>query len=156
MSFSQLLAKHMREIHFGGNWTVSSLKEQLEDVTWEEATAQIQGLNTIATLTYHVSYYVHVDLKVLRGAELKASDKESFLVPQINSEQDWNDLKERMWIEAEEFATLIQQLPDEHLKSDFVKPEFGNYYRNLHGIIEHMHYHLGQIALIKKLIRASE
>ena len=42
MSFSKLIAKHMREIHFGGNWTVSSLKDQLEDVTWEEATTQIQ------------------------------------------------------------------------------------------------------------------
>ena len=34
----------------------------------------------------------------------------------------------------------------------FVKPEYGNYYRNLHGLIEHTHYHLGQVALIKKLL----
>ena len=155
MSFSKLIAKHMREIHFGGNWTVSSLKDQLEDVTWEEATTQIQNLNTIATLAYHVNYYVHVDLKVLKGGELQASDKESFEMPPINSEQDWNDLKDRIWKEAEEFTLLIEQLTDDELQSDFVKSEYGNYYRNLHGIIEHMHYHLGQISLIKKLIRNS-
>ena len=112
-------------------------------------------LNTIATLAYHVSYYVHVDIKVLKGGELKSSDKESFEMPPINSEQDWNDLKDRIWKEAKEFASLIEQLTDDELKSDFVKSEYGNYYRNLHGIIEHMHYHLGQISLIKKLIRNS-
>ena len=153
MSFSKLLAKHMREIHFGGNWTVSSLKDQLNDVSWEEATTQVPNLNTIATLTYHVSYYVHVDLKVLKGDDLVASDKESFELPPVNSEQDWEELKERIWSETEEFASLIEQLSDEQLQADFVKAEYGNYYRNLHGIIEHAHYHLGQIALIKKLIR---
>ena len=30
--------------------------------------------------------------------------------------------------------------------------KYGNYFRNLTGIIEHLHYHLGQIVLIKKLI----
>ncbi|HAI83731.1 MAG TPA: DUF1572 domain-containing protein, partial [Chitinophagaceae bacterium] len=29
----------------------------------------------------------------------------------------------------------------------------GTYYRNILGLIEHTHYHLGQIALIKKIIR---
>jgi hypothetical protein len=28
--------------------------------------------------------------------------------------------------------------------------KYGNYYRNIHGIIEHIHYHLGQIVLIEK------
>lgn len=155
MSFSKLIAKHLHEIHFGGNWTVSSLKEQLEDVSWQEAITQVKGLNTIATLTYHVSYYVHVDLKVLKGGELNASDKESFKTPLIASEVDWQRMKERIWKEAEEFAAHIEQLSDEQLRADFVKADYGNYYRNLHGIIEHMHYHLGQIALIKKLIRSS-
>jgi hypothetical protein len=154
MGFSKLVAKHLREIHFGGNWTVSSLKEQLEDLTWQEATTQISDLNTIATLAYHVSYYVSVDLKVLKGEELKARDKDSFKTPPIKSEQDWQHLKEHIWKEAEEFAALIEQLSDEQLHADFVKADYGNYYRNLHGIIEHMHYHLGQIAIIKKLIRS--
>lgn len=155
MSFSKLVAKHLREIYFGGNWTVSSLNDQLEGVTWQEATTQVQDLNSIATLVYHISYYVHVDLKVLKGGDLIANDKESFEMPPINSEEDWEELKERIWREAEEFSSLIEQLPDETLQSDFVKSEYGNYYRNLHGIIEHAHYHLGQIALIKKLIRNS-
>ena len=35
----------------------------------------------------------------------------------------------------------------------FADEKYGHYYRNLHGIIEHTHYHLGQIVLIKKLLQ---
>ena len=38
---------------------------------------------------------------------------------------------------------------------EFFHEKYGNYYRNLHGVIEHAHYHLGQIALIKKMFQNS-
>jgi len=30
--------------------------------------------------------------------------------------------------------------------------KYGNYFRNIVGVIEHIHYHLGQIVLIKKIL----
>jgi hypothetical protein len=56
------------------------------------------------------------------------------------------------WVDAENFATLVEQLPENKLGETFTDEKYGNYYRNLHGIIEHAHYHLGQIVLIKKLL----
>lgn len=153
MEFSELIAKHLREVHFGGNWTASNLKAQLDDISWQEATVKVNGFNSIATLAFHVNYYVRADLDVLKGKELNASDKLSFDNESIENEDDWEHLKARIWAEAEEFATCIEKLSDNDLKSNFVKAEHGNFYRNLHGIIEHIHYHLGQISLIKKLIR---
>ncbi len=44
----------------------------------------------------------------------------------------------------------IEQLPESKLWETFSDEKYGNYYRNIHGIIEHIHYHLGQIVLIKK------
>jgi hypothetical protein len=44
-------------------------------------------------------------------------------------------------------------MPDAKLTEYFSEEKYGNWYRNLHGIIEHAHYHLGQIVLLKKLIR---
>ncbi len=55
--------------------------------------------------------------------------------------------------DAESFAIQIETLDEAKLFEDFADPKYGNYYRNLHGIIEHTHYHLGQISLIKKIIR---
>jgi hypothetical protein len=58
----------------------------------------------------------------------------------------------KTWEEAENFATLIEQLPESRLWETFTDEKYGHYYRNIHGIIEHTHYHLGQIVLIKKLL----
>ncbi len=59
---------------------------------------------------------------------------------------------DKTWTDAETFATLIEQLPEDKLWENFSDKKYGIYYRNLHGIIEHIHYHLGQIVLIKKIL----
>jgi hypothetical protein len=156
MSITKQLAKHLRDVHFGGNWTVSSMKEHLSDVSWEEATRKIHSFNPIATLTFHVNYYVEVFLKKERGETLNAKDEYSFLVPPIHSQEDWENLLKKVWEDAEAAAKLIEEMPDEKLAEIFIAEKYGTYYRNIAGIIEHTHYHLGQMVLIKKLIREEE
>lgn len=80
MTLIEQIAKHFRAVHFGGNWTSVNLKDTLAGINWQEATAKLYNLNTIASLVFH---------------------------------------------------------------------------RNLHGIIEHTYYHLGQIVLIKKILNES-
>lgn len=43
--------------------------------------------------------------------------------------------------------------PEEKLKEAFVEEKYGTYQRNLEGMIEHSYYHLGQIVLIKELLK---
>ena len=153
MSLSSQLAKHLRDVHFGGNWTVSNLRDNLADVTWQQATIKMQSSNTIATLLFHINYFIGVALNVLEGGPLTGNDKLSFNHPPINSPEDWQQMQEKAWVEAERFAALIEQLPESKLWEDFADTKYGTYYRNIQGIIEHAHYHLGQIALIKKLVQ---
>jgi hypothetical protein len=152
MNLTAQIAKHFREIHFGGNWTASSLKDHLADLTWQQATTKVYSLNTIAALVYHMNYYVSSVIKVLQGEPLDAHDKYSFDLPPIQSQKDWESLLDKTWKEAESFAILVEQLPDKKLWENLADEKYGNYYRNIHGIIEHAHYHLGQIVLIKKII----
>jgi hypothetical protein len=156
MKLTEQMAQHFREIHFGGNWTSVSLKESLEGVDWQQATAKVESLNTIASLVFHTNYYVSAVLKVLQGEPLHASDKYSFDHPLIESQEDWEKLLNRTWVDAENFGAVIEQLPESKLWETFTDEKYGNYYRNIHGIIEHIHYHLGQIVLIKKLLAQKE
>jgi hypothetical protein len=153
MNWSLLIAKHLREVHLGGNWTGSNLKSHLEDVSWVEATTKIDSFNTIATLVFHIGYYVTVILQVLNKQPLNAKDEFSFNHPPINSEEDWQKLLSNSTSEAEQLMVLIEKLSDDELISTFADVKYGNYYRNLHGLIEHTHYHLGQIAILKKIIK---
>ncbi len=156
MSIAAQLAKHLRAVHFGGNWTSVNFKDSLEGLSWQQATTKVYTFNTIATLLFHVNYYIGAVRKVLEGGPLDAKDAYSFNHPPIESGQDWQQLKDRVWAEAEAFADLVEQLPDDQLLQDFTDGKYGNYYRNLQGIIEHMHYHLGQIVLIRKIITQHE
>lgn len=152
MSVSKQLAKHLRDVHFGGNWTVTDLKKTVSDVSWHDALTQVYSLNSIAALTVHMTYYVDVLITVLEENKLIGKDEVSWILPSIESQKDWEALQETIWAKAEKAASLVEQLPDERLTQDFIDPKYGTTYRNVAGIIEHMHYHLGQIVIIKKLL----
>jgi hypothetical protein len=152
MNITKYIAKHLREIYFGGNWTTSNLKDIVSDITWQQATQKVYDFNTIATLTFHTTYYVAALVKVLQGGALDAKDALSFVHPEINTQQDWEQLLNKAWADAEAAAVLIENMPNIKLHENFTDEKYGNYYRNINGMIEHMHYHLGQIVLIKKII----
>ena len=154
MNLSAQIAKHFREVFFGGNWTSVNLKMTLEGITWQQAVTKIGDLNSIAVLVYHTNYYVSAVLKVLEGAKLEASDKYSFDLSPLTNDEEWKALQDKAFAEAEKFANLVEQMPNEKFAQVFVDEKYGTYYRNIHGIIEHTHYHLGQISLIKKMLLA--
>lgn len=153
MQLSTQLAKHLREVHFGVNWTWVNMKDSLADVDWQQATTKVHSFNTIATLVYHIHYFVIVAGRVLEGGPLEGNDKYSFDHPPIQSQEDWEQFLGKVWNGANHFADLVEKLPDGKLWETFSEEKYGTYYRNIQGIIEHTHYHLGQITLIKKLLR---
>lgn len=153
MALAKQIAKHFREVYFGGNWTDSSMKEQLSNVSWHKAIEKIGTLNSIMALAYHNYYFVVALLDVLKEKPLTAHDKFSFNHPKIESQQDWESFLNKIWNDVECVALLIEQMHDGKLNEDFAEVKYGTYYRNIAGIIEHTHYHLGQIVLIKKLLQ---
>lgn len=152
MNVSQQIAKQFRDVYFGGNWTSVNLQETLKDVNWQQAITKVHDFNTIAILVNHIGYYVKVASKVLQGHSLVGNDKESFELPPILSQQDWEIMLSQTWSEAASFASMIELLPQAKLGEVFGGEKYGTYFRNLQGIVEHTHYHLGQIVLIKKII----
>ena len=150
-TLSKQIATHFKQLFFGGNWTSVDFTTTLKDVDWMMATTKINEFNTIAQLVFHVDYYIDVTLKVLQGEPLDAHDKFSFDCPEITSELDWEKLKNKLFSDAESYVSLVEQLPDSKLSEVFCLEKYGNYYRNIHGLIEHSHYHLGQIVILKKM-----
>ncbi len=152
MNTAHAIAHHIRTLHVGPNFTASDMKSQLSDVNVQKATASIGQHNTIAKLTFHVNYYVRAVLGVLKGGPLDAHDKFSFDAPPIQSEEDWQLLVKKVLADAEELADIVETLPEERFAADFADPKYGSLHRNLIGLIEHTYYHLGQIAILKRLI----
>jgi hypothetical protein len=152
MSITAQIARQLREVHFGENWSASNLKEILDNVNWQQANTRIYSFNTITALVYHMNYYVVAVSGVLEGQPLRASDQYAFDHPAVTGPEDWNALRDKTWKDAEHLASLIEKLPENILGENFSDPKYGNYFRNIYGVIEHIYYHMGQIVLIKKLV----
>jgi len=154
MKYTTQIANQFREVYLNGTWIATNFKTELSTVSWKQATTKVGNLNTIADLAFHINYYVAGVAQVLEGGSLDIRDKYSFDRPPINSQADWETLLTQMWSDAERFANLVEQLPDEKLKEGFVDEKYGNFHRNILGMIEHSYYHLGQVVLLKKLTTA--
>jgi hypothetical protein len=157
MKRNQLIANRLREVLLNGHWVANTnYKEQLQQITWEQATQKIGSLNTIAALTYHVNYYMAGLLKLFETGVLEIKDKYSFDLPAIESEADWQKLVNGFLVNSEKFAVQVAQMPEEKLDQPFVEEKYGSYLRNIEAVIEHSYYHLGQISLIKKMIAGND
>jgi hypothetical protein len=60
---------------------------------------------------------------------------------------------DRLWKAPNQWLALVEAMPEEQLRQPFDRGKYGNWFRNLCGVVEHVHYHLGQIVLIRKMIR---
>ena len=154
MKTSGELANRFREVFLNGTWIANTnYQKQLKDITQHEACTKVSSLNTMALLTFHINYYVAGVLQVFEGGTLDIRDKFSFDMPEISSEKNWTDLLSDLLGNAEKFATHVEHMSESQLEEYFVEKKYGTYRRNIEGMIEHAYYHLGQISLIKKMVR---
>lgn len=153
MNSSKQLANRFREVILNGTWIANTnWQMQLTNVTMQQAITKIDSFNTIAALTFHIDYYIAGILQVFDGGPLDIKDKYSFDMTPITSEQDWQVLKQKLFSDSEKFAMHVEKISDEKLATPFVDEKYGSYARNIDAMIEHAYYHLGQIALLKKMV----
>ncbi len=157
MKAQSQLANRFREVILNGTWIANTnFKDQLVNLDYKVATAKIQNLNTIAVLAQHIHYYIKGIKNVFLGGDLEIRDQFSFDFPSVESQEQWENFLDDFWKDSEEFAKLIENLPEEKLLADFVDEKYGTYIRNIDGMIEHSYYHLGQIVLMKKIIETQQ
>jgi uncharacterized damage-inducible protein DinB len=153
MKSTHELATRFREVILNGTWIANTnYRDQLSNLNWQLATTKFSSLNTIALLVQHIHYYIQGVKNVLKGGSLDIKDKYSFDFPPIHSQDEWEQILATLWRDSEEFASLVEQMPDNRLMEVFVDEKYGTYQRNLDALIEHSYYHLGQITLIRKLL----
>jgi uncharacterized damage-inducible protein DinB len=143
------------QLYDKGAWFGDTYMEKLADVTEKEAfTPPMKGVHTIAELVAHVIYWRSPVIKKLKGDKDYAAS--------VDSPGNWQtleQLKEKGWKNLlQEFAESQKQLLAalKNAKPEFFKEEYssGNSWDYVtEGIVQHDIYHLGQLALVKKMIR---
>ena len=153
MKITEHITKHITEVFEGNNWTEITVNATLQDVTYKEATIVTPATpNTIAALLFHLDFYNEVVISRLHNIDPVIDDHNGFNVPPIESEKQWSQLQEKAFASTAKLAAMVSNFPEEKLFTP-TQPGLSTYYKTFHGIAEHTHYHLGQIMLLKKLIR---
>jgi len=150
---SKQLASRFREVLLDGKWIANTnFKEVLIDVSYHQAIISTQGLNSLLALTFHINYYIKGLNDFFESSQLTISDKYSFEYSNINNPEKWQSLKSELITNSETFAKHVASFSDEKLAEIFVDEKYGDFEKNINGLIEHSYYHLGQSVLIKKLV----
>lgn len=150
---TEIIADHITSVFEGGNWTEVNLKDTLEDVDYRQATTVTKAtFNTIAALVHHLTFYNNVVISRLGGYDPEITEANGFDMPPVRNEFDWEQLKSNCEHSFAELAETVRNIPEEKLCEPTIHGN-ATYYKTLHGISEHAHYHLGQIILLKKMAR---
>lgn len=156
-NLSNAITSHFNELFYKGGWTGVNLKNVLGDVSLTEANTVCEGFNTIAQVTNHLSYYYPIQLKVFRGGDVEGHDSESWKIASPETEEQWQDIVSQLLAYGNEMINEIETINDDQMFEGFDKlGKYGTVHRNLLGIIEHTYYHLGQLVILKKLVRQSQ
>ena len=152
MKITHAIAGHMLDCFNGENWTDVNISDTLKNVSWQQAQQRTTvSQNTLASLLHHLYYWNGIMMQRIKGINPSVPDANGFDVDDLKNENDWNDLKEKAHQSFIQLANAVKNFPQEKLSSTYAAGK-SSYYKNLQGIIEHAHYHLGQIVILKKLV----
>ena len=153
MNIKNLIAEHITAVYAGNNWTDVCISGTLEDVSWQEAQKVTPAsVNTIAALVNHLCYWNEVLLLRAEGKNPSIPESNGYDVKELKDESEWNNLKGETHQSFIKLADAVKNFNEENLEGTYTAGK-SSYYKNFQGIVEHAHYHLGQIVIIKKLIR---
>jgi hypothetical protein len=140
------------EIADGNNWTGINAQHALLDISAEKAVRRLNHLHlNIAELLAHITCWNKVMTARLDNQNFQPSKEEDFPVIDHLNAEEWEDKKLEFFRTIHLLRGRLENNKDEILKEPMFEGA-SDAYRNLHGQVGHLHYHLGQIVLLKKLL----
>jgi uncharacterized damage-inducible protein DinB len=143
------IAAQLRYMYEGPAWHGPALKPLLVDVTEQQAGARpIHNAHTIWELVLHITAWLRIARERLFAIETRDHTADENWPVVTGS---WPDALAALEREQHDLARAILSFLDERLDSSAPASEPQTFYVLLHGVIQHVAYHGGQIALLKKL-----
>ncbi len=154
MNIAEQISRHFLDVYAGENWTEVNLQSTLEDLNYLEAsTLTPASVNTISGLLHHLHYWNQVMAQRIDGIRVKIPLSNGFNNEPLETEDQWTNLKRQCFKSAEQLAAAIRGLSQDQLQQPILE-DYPTAYKSLQGSVEHVHYHLGQMVMLKQLIRA--
>jgi uncharacterized damage-inducible protein DinB len=163
MPETKRIADQLKRAYEGQAWHGPSLLEALSGVTAAQAIAQpIPNGHSIWQLVLHIAAWMDaVRERIENGPVAEPTDGDWPPIADV-SEAGWQATLALLATRQQALLSVIENATDEQLHRrlgaahDPVSASGYSMYYNLHGVIQHNLYHVGQIVLLKKLLQENE
>jgi uncharacterized damage-inducible protein DinB len=155
MSDIARIVDELERIYDGDAWHGPSLRETLKGVTAAQAAARpIADAHSICEILRHIAGWDDVVSRRLEGHPTDEPVEGDF--PQIagTSETAWAETLAKLEESHRRLVRRISSLGQEHLQETAAGKDYSVSFM-LHGMIRHVVYHSGQVALLKKMDQTS-
>ncbi len=145
---TERIADQLQRMYEGPAWHGPALKPLLEDVAEDQAAARrIPKTHSICELVLHMTAWLRIARERLSATETRDhTADEDWPMPSVS----WTDTLAALDHEYRTLTTAIRAFPEDRLNDPAPATEPQTFYVLLHGVIQHIAYHAGQIAILKK------
>ncbi|HEX3684401.1 MAG TPA: DinB family protein [Bryobacteraceae bacterium] len=142
------IADQLRRMYDGPAWHGPALKQLLAGVTEQQAAVRpIPNAHTIWEIVLHTTAWLRIARERLSATLTRDHTAEENWPAATGS---WPEALATLEREHHELDSAILALREERLSAPAPASEPQTFYILLHGVIQHIAYHAGQIALLKK------
>lgn len=154
MSEIERIVKLLKQAFQGRAWHGPGLTEVLDGVDAACASARpIPTAHTIWELILHLIYTQERVLERLtRTGGHWDADAAFPPMPKETTDAAWNETLASLKANEQRIRIAVANFPIEHLDEALFKGS-GRAYTNIHGYMDHLIYHAGQIALLKRAVK---
>jgi len=150
MNESGRLADQMSKALNGDAWHGPSWRDVLEGLSREAALQRpITDAHTIAEVLLHATSWNDIVRRRLQGESPKVSGAEDWPPPSFADQESWSAALARFRESGRALVATVEGFPVQSLNEKRPGTQ-GTWYDLIVGQLQHLLYHAGQVALLKK------
>ena len=150
MNEIERIEDQLRRAFSGDAWYGDSLSEILTGVSAEKAVAHpVPNVHSILEIVLHLAFTQDVMRRRIEGEDAAINEGEDLFEIKAAGEAEWQDAVEKLNASHRQLLQVIGNLNQHELHSKIVNRDHTVYFL-LEGLIQHLTYHAGQIALLKR------
>jgi uncharacterized damage-inducible protein DinB len=161
MTEIERIEDELRRGHDRGAWHGPAVREGLDGITASAAASHpIPGAHSIWELVLHLAAWRGEVMRRLEGGEPGMPPEGDWPPVADTSEAAWAEARRRLEDSHRRLAEAVARFAEDKLDQPVGRkppdPALGNvgtYYVMLHGIAQHDAYHMGQVAILRKVVQ---
>lgn len=152
MQEAKRIKKLFEDLYNGSPWIDVTIMDTLGNISAEQASKKIApGRNSIWQIVNHITSWRENVLLRVQGNKIVTPNNNYFAEIENISEAEWHKALERLANSQNQWIRFLENFDESQFENIYPSNQM-SYYEQIHGILQHDAYHLGQIVLLSKLV----